>query len=93
MRRIVTWSSLVLGAITLGGAVGASAGWYYGTLRLRDFPDEAVQAAYRAGEGVSEDIVPRVLYTMVGGVAGSAMGYPVGLYVAILLERRRRDDA
>jgi hypothetical protein len=60
---------------------------YYGTLRLRGFPDESVRATYRAGEGVSEDIVPRVLYTMFGGVVGFAMGYPVGLYVAILLEK------
>jgi hypothetical protein len=90
MRKVVFRLSLVLGGVILGGAGGASAGWFYGTLQLRDNPDERVRTAYLAGEGVSEDEVPRVFLTLAGGVSGCVSGHSVGLCIAILLEKRRR---
>jgi hypothetical protein len=70
--------------ILIGGGIGATAGWYAGTLRLREYPD------YSAGEGVSEDVVPRALLTMIGGLSGCVSGYGAAITIGILLEKRRR---
>ena len=83
MRKFVVWLFLVVGGIILGGAVGASAGWYVGTLRLREYPE------FLAGESLSEDTVPRGLYMLGGGPIGGLWGYILG--VGIMLDEGRRN--
>lgn len=83
VRTVVGHLALMLGIVILGSAVGASIGWFIGTLQLRDYPE------FLAGEHVSEDLVPRVLYTWAGGFLGCVSGYVAGLLTPILFERRQ----
>jgi hypothetical protein len=81
--RLIGW--LILGAV-LGTLIGCGSGWIKGTLELREYPE------YLAGEPMSEDDVPRVLYQMIGGFLGCGGGAGVGVAFAIR-EANRRDEA
>jgi hypothetical protein len=83
MLRLI--GCLALG-VTLGVVLGAAAGWNVGTHRIME------SAEYRAGEGVAEDEVPRVLFTFVGGFVGGTLGYGAVRLVATLVRGGRAGD-